>query len=62
MTAIFGKGGAMEALMEMKDQKVVRFLGVTGHYRPEALIDPSTAILSMRFLWRSMRPMRNSQL
>ena len=29
----------MEALIEMHDQKVVRFLGVTGHYRPEALID-----------------------
>ncbi len=36
---IFAKGGAMEALQEMQDQKVVRFLGVTGHYRPEALID-----------------------
>ena len=39
VTAIFGKGGAMEALVEMQEQKVVRFLGVTGHYRPEALID-----------------------
>jgi aryl-alcohol dehydrogenase-like predicted oxidoreductase len=37
--AIWAKGGAMEALLAMKDQKVVRFLGVTGHYRPEALID-----------------------
>lgn len=37
--AIFAKGGAMEALLEMKEQKVVRFLGVTGHYRPDALID-----------------------
>ena len=37
--AIFAKGGAMEALLEMQQQKVVRYLGVTGHYRPEALID-----------------------
>jgi aryl-alcohol dehydrogenase-like predicted oxidoreductase len=37
--AIFAKGGAMEALLEMQDQKVVRFLGVTGHHRPEALMD-----------------------
>ena len=37
--AIFAKGGAMEALVEMQQQGVVRFLGVTGHYRPEALID-----------------------
>jgi len=39
VNVIFAKGGAMEALLEMQDQKVVRFLGVTGHYRPEALID-----------------------
>ncbi len=36
---IFGKGGAMEALLAAKDQKMVRFLGVTGHYRPDALIN-----------------------
>jgi aryl-alcohol dehydrogenase-like predicted oxidoreductase len=39
VNAIFAKGGAMEALTEMHEQKVVRFLGVTGHYRPEALMD-----------------------
>ena len=39
VNAIFAKSGAMEALLEMQDQKVVRFLGVTGHYRPDALID-----------------------
>src|SRR5271163_3036002 len=37
--AIFAKGGAMEALIEMQNQKVLRFLVVTAHYRPEALID-----------------------
>jgi uncharacterized protein len=36
---IFGKGGAMEALLEMKDQKVVRHLGITGHYRPDVLME-----------------------
>ena len=35
---IWAKGGAMEALLEMKEQKVVRNLGLTGHYRPESLI------------------------
>ncbi|MBW4039404.1 MAG: aldo/keto reductase [Acidobacteria bacterium] len=39
VNAIFAKGGAMEALTEMKEQKVVRFLGVTGHYRPDSLMD-----------------------
>ncbi len=36
---IFAKGGAMEALIEMQQQKVVRYLGITGHYRPDALIE-----------------------
>ena len=29
----------MEALIEMQEQKVVRYLGVTGHYRPDALME-----------------------
>jgi aryl-alcohol dehydrogenase-like predicted oxidoreductase len=36
---IFGKGGAMEALVQARDQKMVRFLGVTGRFRPEALME-----------------------
>ncbi|MGC2542793.1 MAG: aldo/keto reductase, partial [Candidatus Sulfotelmatobacter sp.] len=36
---IFAKGGAMEALLQARDQKVVRYLGITGHYRPDALMD-----------------------
>ena len=39
VNAIFAKGGAMEALIEMKEQKVVRCLGLTGHYRPDALME-----------------------
>jgi uncharacterized protein len=36
---VFDKGGAMEALLEMQQQKVVRYLGITGHYRPDALME-----------------------
>jgi uncharacterized protein len=36
---IFAKGGAMEALLEARDQKIVKYLGITGHYRPDALIE-----------------------
>jgi len=36
---IFGKGGALEALTQARDQKMVRFLGVTGRFRPEALME-----------------------
>lgn len=39
INAIFAKGGAMEALLEARDQKIVRYLGLTGHYRPEPLIE-----------------------
>ena len=36
---VFAKGGAMEALLQARDQKMVRHLGVTGHFRPEPLMD-----------------------
>jgi aryl-alcohol dehydrogenase-like predicted oxidoreductase len=36
---IFGPGGAMEALREAREQKLVRFLGVTGHADPDVLIE-----------------------
>jgi hypothetical protein len=36
---IFGPGGAIEALTEARDQKMVRFLGLTGHFRPEPLME-----------------------
>jgi uncharacterized protein len=37
--AIFAPGGALEALVEMQRQRVVRYLGITGHYRPDALME-----------------------
>ncbi len=39
INAIFAPGGAMEALVAMQQQKVVRFLGITGHFRPDALME-----------------------
>ena len=39
INAIFGKGGALEALQEAREQKTVRFLGITGHYRPDCLME-----------------------
>jgi predicted aldo/keto reductase-like oxidoreductase len=35
---IFAKGGAIEALQQAREQKMVRFLGVTGHHDPDLLI------------------------
>lgn len=35
---IFGKDGAIEALQRARDQKMVRFLGITGHYDPQVLM------------------------
>jgi hypothetical protein len=36
---MFAQGGAMEALLQAREQKIVRYLGITGHYRPEALME-----------------------
>jgi hypothetical protein len=36
---IFSKGGAMEALVEAREKKIVRFLGVTGHADPDVLVE-----------------------
>ena len=35
---IFAKGGAIEAFQQAREQKMVRFLGVTGHSDPDLLI------------------------
>lgn len=35
---IFGEGGAIEALQQARDEGVVRFLGITGHFDPAPLI------------------------
>jgi predicted aldo/keto reductase-like oxidoreductase len=36
---IFAKDGAIKALEKARNQGVVRFLGITGHYDPQVLID-----------------------
>ena len=36
---IFGKGGAIEALIRAREQKMVRYLGVTGHSDPDVLME-----------------------
>src|ERR1700733_13320622 len=36
---IFGKGGAIEAFQQAREQKMVRHLGITGRFRPEALME-----------------------
>ena len=36
---IFKAGGAIEAIRKAKDEKMVRFVGITGHADPEVLIE-----------------------
>jgi len=36
---VFAKGGAMEALIQARDQGMVKHLGITGHFRPDCLIE-----------------------
>lgn len=39
LNTIFGKEGALEALLEARTQKGVRFLGITGHHDPAILLE-----------------------
>ena len=39
---IFGKGGALEALLQARKEKRARFLGITGHHDPAILLDAMT--------------------
>ncbi|MDO8837186.1 MAG: aldo/keto reductase [Vicinamibacterales bacterium] len=35
---ILGKGGAIEAMLQARDQKMIRFIGITGHFDPAVLV------------------------
>jgi aryl-alcohol dehydrogenase-like predicted oxidoreductase len=39
LDAIFGRGGALEALVAARDRGLVRFLGITGHTDPRVLVE-----------------------
>lgn len=39
LSAIFSKGGALEALLQARDEQRVRFLGITGHHDPAILME-----------------------
>ena len=36
---VFAPDGAMAALQQAREQKLVRFLGITGHHRPDCLME-----------------------
>jgi hypothetical protein len=38
LEAAFAKGGAIEALVRAREEKTVRFLGITGHFDPASLL------------------------
>jgi predicted aldo/keto reductase-like oxidoreductase len=39
LRAIFGRGGALEALVQAREEGRVRFLGLTGHHDPAILLE-----------------------
>src|SRR5260221_10528135 len=39
LNVIFGKGGALEALVQARSEGRVRFFGITGHHDPRILLD-----------------------
>lgn len=42
LDAIFSKGGAIEAVEQAKAQKLIRFVGITGHHDPAILVEAMT--------------------
>jgi aryl-alcohol dehydrogenase-like predicted oxidoreductase len=39
LKTIFGRGGALEALVQAREERRVRFLGLTGHHDPAILLE-----------------------
>lgn len=39
LESVFEKGGALEALVQAREEKMVRFLGITGHHEPGSLLE-----------------------
>jgi aryl-alcohol dehydrogenase-like predicted oxidoreductase len=39
LDTIFGKAGALEALLRAREEKRVRYLGLTGHHDPDILLE-----------------------
>lgn len=39
LEAIFAKDGAIEAIKEAKEQKLIRFTGITGHHEPDIIAE-----------------------
>jgi predicted aldo/keto reductase-like oxidoreductase len=39
LNRVFAKGGALEALIRAREEKRVRFLGLTGHHHPAILLE-----------------------
>ena len=39
LESIFRKAGALEALVKAREEKTVRFLGITGHFDPASLLE-----------------------
>jgi len=39
LDAIFSKGGVLEAAQEAKAKGLIRFIGITGHYNPQILLE-----------------------
>ena len=39
LDTIFGSGGAIQALVEAREQKLVRFVGITGHHDPDVIAE-----------------------
>lgn len=65
---IFGTGGVLEAMLRARDQKIVRYLGVTGHYDPDVLeqaidrFDFDVVLMAVNAADAAEKPFRRSLL
>lgn len=65
---VFAKGGAVEALLRARDEKMVRFLGLSGHTDPDVLAEAirrfpfDTVLLAVNAADPHRRPFRRTLL
>jgi aryl-alcohol dehydrogenase-like predicted oxidoreductase len=65
---IFGKGGALEAALKARDEKKIRFIGLTGHHDPAILVEAmrrhrfDTALLALNAADRVRLPFTSTAL
>ena len=51
----FAKGGALEALLEAKEQGMIKHISISGHTNPEVQLEASNDFRSTAHLWHYLQ-------